>query len=191
MRMESDEPVDCSNLAPAPLEAFVKWTHFSEDKPFVDEGQLKQNTHKWYAKGINYADCLKYFIYFPQYDKFAAVKQHQGLHVCYVPTNQFCDQPKGGELWNYAIKAVPEKCKAELCKVAKSGEWSEKRNWLSWLKKKSWPRTLPNGMGFEDVFKKCWHGPKAFGDLLPDFNDFMKRYNLQTPSGSFNKKACE
>ena len=204
VRMESEtvaieevDVVDCEDLEPAPEEAKLVWTHFSEDKAFVDEGKLRQNVYKWHARGVKYEDCSKYFIYWQKYDCFVALKQHQGLHMCYNPENKICKTPKGGKIWNYAAKAVPEKCMAELCHTAKSGRWKAKKNsWISWvstkIKKKPWPRTLPKeeGIGFADAFEKCWHGPEVFGDLLPNLDEFVKRYDLQKASGYFNEEAC-
>eukprot|EP00435_Cladocopium_sp_Y103_P015159 s1980_g3.t1 len=198
VRMESEtvavEVVDCEELEPAPEKAKLVWRQFSEDKAFVDEGKLRHNVYKWHAKGIKYDDCSKYFMYWQKYDCFVALKQHQGLHMCYNPESKICKTPKGGKIWNYAVKAVPEKCKAELCHIAETGEWkAKKKSWLSWAKKKKpWPRTLPGhkGIGFADVFKKCWHGPEAFGDLLPNLDEFVKRYDLQTASGTFNEEVC-
>lgn len=48
--------------------------------------------------------------------------------------------------------------------------------------------------GIEEVFKfQCWHGPKSYGDLMPDFTDFAGRHGLLTQTRGtekFNKTVC-
>lgn len=189
----TEEVIDCSNLEVPPDGAFVKWTKFSEDKPFVDiDGVYKQNTHLGYVKNVEYDDCFKHFVFFPKKGRFAPVKQHRGLHVCYASTDEFCQVPDGSKVWNYAKNEVPKRCKAELCRMAKSREWKAKNSWLSNLLKSKWDRTLTKeqGIGYEDAFTKCWDA-NSFSDERPDFDDFARGYGLETSKSTFNEKACK
>ena len=38
--------------------------------------------------------------------------------------------------------------------------------------------------------EKCWHGPKAFGDMIPDIEAFLREHKLISTSGNFDKIAC-
>eukprot|EP00438_Fugacium_kawagutii_P010466 Skav233004 [mRNA] locus=scaffold387:479388:480026:- [translate_table: standard] len=182
--------VDCSNLDPPPDGAFVKWTKFSEDQPFVDiDGVYKRNAHLGYVKNLEYDDCFKHFVFFPKKGRFAPVKQHEGLHVCYASLDEFCQVPDGSKVWNYAKKEVPKRCKGELCRMwkAKQHSWSIVSKFL----KTKWDRaTNEKGIGYEDAFKKCWD-ENSFSDLQPDFDDFARHYDVETSKATFNEKACK
>mmetsp|Transcript_31776 Transcript_31776/g.68378 ORF Transcript_31776/g.68378 Transcript_31776/m.68378 type:complete len:100 (+) Transcript_31776:462-761(+) len=64
-----------------------------------------------------------------------------------------------------------------------------------WYRNCQWHEYAYNkAKGIEEVFKfQCWHGPKSYGDLMPDFTDFAGRHGLltQTPgTARFNKTVC-
>ena len=49
---------------------------------------------------------------------------------------------------------------------------------------------MQNSLGYEDAFKDCWTGP-ADQRFLPEFDDFVKKYRLTLPDGTFDKLARE
>eukprot|EP00438_Fugacium_kawagutii_P030685 Skav235489 [mRNA] locus=scaffold153:152814:153845:+ [translate_table: standard] len=59
--------------------------------------------------------------------------------------------------------------------------------------KETWLHLKPHcGFGYESAFDKCWTGPEEWkqGQLLPEFDDFVKKYHLTTPDGAFDMAAC-
>ena len=48
---------------------------------------------------------------------------------------------------------------------------------------------MQKSLGYEEVFDGYWWGPK--NRFIPDFDDFVKKYRLSLPDGTFDKLACK
>ena len=160
---------------------------------------------KWFlAKPTTGTVCLvgaQSLVYFSQKDTYVAMSMwgywKTNGSVCVVENSKgrskICNVKKGDDVWNYATKEARETCVKQLCNLAKTGDW---KNWFMKQKtarKTPWQREMPGhkSYGFQDAFKsKCWHGPKSYGDLIPDFEEFAKSFELISPAGTFNKKVC-
>lgn len=162
----------------------------------------------------------KYFGYFEKYNRFAIFSRvydnkasppwmcaAEGWHllsgltddpaeVKWVLEPKFCDPSKFPSGFREQVaERVHSLCKEKLCKFATTGTWK-----TSWFQKEKtfekaialpWPaKSSRKGKGYKDAFEECWHGPEEFPDILGTFQDFAKQYDLDTPSETFNKKAC-
>ena len=197
--------VDCSgrNPPPEPEVGFdSQWLHEEMQK----EGEKRYLIAVIDVNGEDAEQC-NYFVYEQYYGKFVPLKfthafreTTEGMekeHFCYIDREdpEFCEIKKGNKVWTYATEWTNDLCIEKLCQVAKTGQW-RRAKWFKETKQKSakkmpWHRRgSPDSVGYEDVFKRCWPGPKGFGKLLGDFEDFSERHGLTNPSGSFNKKVC-
>eukprot|EP00435_Cladocopium_sp_Y103_P066648 s56_g28.t4 len=167
------------------------------------DSQPTKNPLYYWQTSINYGYCHEYFTYYPKYNDYVAM---QSVTDDTTPDKKFCIAE--GDTWSPQFcstfppnfqketsKIVNDGCKKKLCKLAKSGNW--KAGWFKQnkAKKMPWPRQMlkdgHQSLGYEDAFhKRCWHGPRAFGDMLPDIEAFLSQHDLTTTSGTFNKKAC-
>lgn len=152
---------------------------------------------------IKYEHCNEFFTYLPKYNDYVAMQSVRDdttadKEFCVVEGTtwppQFCSTFPP-DFQKETLKMVIADCKNRLCELAQSGKW--KAGWFKQgkAKKMPWPREMQKdghqSLGYEDAFhQKCWHGPKAFGDMIPDIEEFLKQHDLTTTSGTFNKKSC-
>ena len=196
--------IDCSVRNPPPEGEVLfdsQWLH-----------ELQEESGKTYyvamidVKGGDAEQC-NYFVYEQYSQKFVPLKfthafreTTEGMekeHFCYIDRDdlEFCEVKKGNKVWKYATEWTNALCIEKLCGLAKTGEW-RRAKWFEERKQKSakkmpWHRRgTPDSVGYEHVFKRCWPGPKEFGNLLGDFEDFAEQHSLINPSGSFNKMVC-
>jgi len=147
----------------------------------------------------HYAACQR-FTTFTRYGSFGGLCLLESWQA--DPGNAW----ERAKMWRHDINAIPcpiakgpiaedvqkrleehdQKCKVELCAIAKSGKWS----WTEAASEKPWPMSIisPTATGWEKMARKMCGG-KIAGTPLYDV-DRLKLLVTKKGTTDFNKNAC-
>eukprot|EP00438_Fugacium_kawagutii_P029584 Skav213416 [mRNA] locus=scaffold38:24032:26359:- [translate_table: standard] len=157
---------------------------------------------RYWDTSVEYEDCEDHFLYVPRYNDYVALEPHRDPTcdpplMCAIETNVWPAKVCSKFPANFKeaeAKEVSRQCYQKLCMLARSGKWKNGWGKQKAAKKTPWRARLQaeghKSIGWHEAFEKeCWHGPKVFGDLMPDFDAFVKEHDFNTTKGTFNKKA--